>query len=334
MSLDVELVLHKLEDLKLLRLNKPSGEWYQIYCPFHSNGEEKRPSCGVALTDQFRSGRTLKAGTFHCFTCNTVKSLPDTITYLLQQHAVSKTGLEWLKENIEGFEDDYDDFDYLIPQNLMNAINANYAIDYINSLVNQNNTNFISEQELATYRQIVPYMYERGLTNELIEKYDIGYDANFTPPGKKKPVPSITFPVKDRNGNTLFLCRRSIKGKMFNYPQGVEKSLYGIYELPKNTKSVVICESCINALTAIKYGYHAVALLGTGTSYEINQLKELGVQEYVICLDPDDAGRRGAAKLKKALSSTGLVWVVDMPDGKDLNDCTKEEFDAVYANRH
>ena len=70
------------------------------------------------------------------------------------------------------------------------------------------------------------------------------------------------------------------------------------------------------------------------TEDEINQLKELGVQEYVICLDPDDAGRRGAAKLKKALSSIGLVWVVDMPDGKDLNDCTKEEFDAVYANRH
>jgi DNA primase len=121
---------------------------------------------------------------------------------------------------------------------------------------------------------------------------------------------------------------------MFNYPQGIEKSLYGLYELPKNTKSVVICESCFNALTAIKYGYQAVALLGTGTSYEITQLKQLGVQEYVLCLDPDDAGRRGANKLKKALSSVGLVWIVDMPDGKDLNDCTKEEFDKVYADRH
>lgn len=334
MAFDVEQVLHKLEELRLLRLSKPSGEWYQIYCPFHSNGNERRPSCGVALTDQYKNGRTLKAGTFHCFTCNTVKSLPDTITYLLQQNAISKTGIEWLKENVEGFEEDYDDFDYLIPQNLMNAINANYAVDYINSMINQNTDNFISEQELATYRQIVPYMYERGLTNELIEKYDIGYDANFIPPGKVKPVPSITFPVKDRNGNTLFLCRRSIKGKMFNYPQGVEKSLYGLYELPKNTKSVIICESCFNALTAIKYGYQAVALLGTGTSYEISQLKQLGVQEYVICLDPDDAGRRGANKLKKALSGVGLVWVVDMPDGKDLNDCTKEEFDKVYADRH
>ena len=334
MPLDVELVLHKLEDLHLLRLSKPSGEWYQIYCPFHSNGEERRPSCGVALNDQYRGGKTFKAGTVHCFTCNTVKSLPDTITYLLQQHSISKTGLDWLKENVEGFEEDYEEFDYLIPRDLMADIDAKYAVDYINNLINQNTGNFVSEQELATYRQIVPYMYERGLTNELIEKYDIGYDANFIPPEKKKPVPSITFPVKDKDGNTLFLCRRSIKGKMFNYPKGVEKSLYGIYELSKNTKSVIICESCFNALTAVKYGYQAVALLGTGTSYEINQLKQLGVQEYVICLDPDDAGRRGADKLKKALSTVALVWVVDMPEGKDLNDCTKEEFDKVYANRY
>ena len=336
MSLDVELVLHKLEDLKLLRLYKQSGDWYQVYCPLpHTGGHyETRPSCGIRLHEEYKNGKLTPAGFTHCFSCGWAKPLPETITEILKTKGISKSGLDWLKENIPDFEEDYEEFDYLIPQNLMQAIDANYAVDYINSVINQNTDNFISEQELATYRQIVPYMYERGLTNELIEKYDIGYDANFIPPGKVKPVPSITFPVKDRNGNTLFLCRRSIKGKMFNYPQGVEKSLYGLYELPKNTKSVIICESCFNALTAIKYGYNAVALLGTGTSYEIGQLKQLGVQEYVICLDPDDAGRRGANKLKKALSGIGIVWVVDMPDGKDLNDCTKEEFDKVYADRH
>lgn len=335
MGLDVEQVLHKLEELKLVRLHKQSGEWYQVYCPLPHNGHyENKPSCGVLLHEQYKGDKKYPAGFFHCFSCGLAKSMPDTITEVLKTKGISKSGFEWLKENVEGFEEDYEDFDYLIPQNLMNAINANYAVDYINSIITQNTTNFISDQELATYRQIVPYMYERGLTNELIEKYDIGYDANFIPPGKNKPVPSVTFPVKDKNGNTLFLCRRSIKGKMFNYPQGVEKSLYGLYELPKNTKSVIICESCFNALTAIKYGYPAVALLGTGTAYEISQLQQLGVQEYVICLDPDEAGRRGANKLKKALSGVGLVWIVDMPDGKDLNDCTKEEFDKVYAERH
>ena len=179
----------------------------------------------------------------------------------------------------------------------------------------------------------VPYMYERGLTDDIIERFDIGYDANFIPPGRKNPVPCVTFPVRDLNGNTLFLCRRSVVGKMFNYPQGVEKSVYGIYECPKNAKSVIICESCFNALTAIKYGYNAVALLGTGTSYEIKQLKQLGVSEFVLCLDGDSAGQKGADKLKRALSQIALVWTIHMPVDKDLNDCTEDEFRELYAQR-
>ena len=86
-------------------------------------------------------------------------------------------------------------------------------------------------------------------------------------------------------------------------------------------------------MTAIKYGYNAVALLGTGTTYEIEQLKRLGVQEYVLCLDGDEAGQRGAQKLKKALSSVALVWTIQMPVDKDVNDCTKEEFEQFYASR-
>ena len=131
----------------------------------------------------------------------------------------------------------------------------------------------------------------------------------------------------------MFLCRRSIQGKFFHYPQGVEKSVYGIYELPKGVKSVVVAESCFNALTATNYGYAAVALLGTGTSYEIEQLKRLGVQEFVLCLDGDEAGQRGMLKLKRALSSVAVVWSIKMPIDKDINDCTKEEFDLLYSAR-
>jgi DNA primase len=221
----------------------------------------------------------------------------------------------------------------LISPNISAALVNKYTIEYINSQIISESKSFVSESELASYRLTVPYMYQRGLTDEIIEKYDIGYDANFIPPGRKKPMPCITFPVKDQQGNTLFLCRRSVQGKFFHYPQGVEKSVYGLYELPRSAKSVVVCESCFNALTAIKYGYNAVALLGTGTAYEIDQLKKLGVQEFVLCLDGDEAGQRGTEKLKKALKSVAIVWVVHMPADKDVNDCTKEEFDSLYNTR-
>ena len=40
-----------------------------------------------------------------------------------------------------------------------------------------------------------------------------------------------------------------------------------------------------------------------------------------------------AEKLKKNLQDVGLVWVIQMPEGKDLNDCDKSEFDMLYANK-
>ena len=331
--MDVEIVLHKLEELELIRLSRPVGDYYQIYCPIHNNGQEKKPSCGVLLHEQIKNGNKYPTGFCHCFSCGWAKSLPDTITEILKRRNISKSGLDWLKENIPDFDGDISNFDYLIPQELSQSLQSKYAVDYINTQLLKQSGDYVTEEELATYRLTVPYMYQRGLTDELIEKYDIGYDAKFIPEGRKKPLPCITFPVKDIKGNVLFLCRRSVEGKFFHYPRSVEKSVYGLYELPPNVKSVLVCESCFNALTAIKYGYPAVALLGTGTTNEITQLKRLGVQEFVLCLDGDEAGQRGMEKLKKALSSVALVWTIKMPADKDVNDCTKEEFDKFYASR-
>ncbi len=271
--------------------------------------------------------------THNCFSCGWAKPLPDTVSKILKDRKISsQSGLDWLKENIPGFEPETGDFDYLIPRNGVSEFYKKFGFDYQNfRIIQEFKQPLVSEEELASYRLTVPYMYDRGLTDEIIEKYDIGFDANFIPPGRKKPVPCVTFPVKNLKGETLFLCRRSIQGKLFHYPQGVEKSVYGIYELPDNPRSVIICESCFNALTCVKYGYNAVALLGTGTSYELKQLRMLGVREFVICTDGDEAGQRAANKLKKALSDVAMVWTVHMPPDKDVNDCkTKEEFDQYY----
>lgn len=331
--MEVEPILQRLEGMGLIRLYKPSGDYYQVYCPIHNNGQESKPSCGVLLHEQYKNGKKYPVGFTHCFSCGWAKSLPDTITEILKHRGIGRSGIDWLKENIPGFDEDNVEFDYLLPKELSASLQNKFVLDYIRAQTTKTTQTFVSEQELASYRLTVPYMYQRGLTDEIIEKYDIGFDANFIPPGRKKPMPCVTFPVKDQQGNTLFLCRRSIQGKFFHYPQGVEKSVYGLYELPKGARSVVVCESCFNALTAVKYGYNAVALLGTGTTYEIEQLKRLGVPEFVLCLDGDEAGQRGAAKLKKALRSVAIVWNIQMPTDKDVNDCTKEEFDKFYSTR-
>lgn len=324
--MDVEKILRKLEEFQYIRLGKITGDYYTIYCPFHKDGQERKPSCGVLLRDQYRNGQKYPAGWFHCFTCSWAKSMVDSVTEILKSKNIGKSGLEWLKEHIDGFEPEKD-FENLIPDDLMINVNEKFAVNYIQQITNPIGTKYVSEEELASYRFTVPYMYVRGLTDELIELYDIGFDATHIPPGRKKPLPCITFPVRDINGNALFFCRRSIEGKYFNYPQGVVKPVYGIFEIDRNAKRVVICESCLNALTARKYGDQAVALLGTGNTYQIKQLRELGVKEFVTAFDPDDAGRRATAKVKKALKDVAIVWSFEgIPEGKDLNDLSYDEY--------
>lgn len=328
----IETALQKLETDGFVNLGRISGDWYTIRCPFHNNGQEKKPSCGVLLRYQLKNGQEYKPGMWHCFACGVTYSFEKGITEVLKQKSVTTEGLKWLQENVPGFRPEDVEIDSLIPPELMSGLMSKYAAESLHARAQQTQ-NFVSEQELATYRLTVPYMYERKLTDEVIARYDVGFDPNHIPPGRKRALPCITFPVRDVRGNTLFLCRRSIEGKYFNYPTNVTKPVYGIYELPNNCASVIVCESVINCLTCVTYGYNAVALLGTGNSFQIEQLKRLGVKEFILCLDGDEAGRRGTEKLKKALKGTCFVWVMTVPEGEDVNSCTREQFEEAYENR-
>lgn len=330
--MDVVEVLNTLQSMHLVRLHRQTNNYMQVYCPFHNDGNERKPSCGVLLHDEIRNGTKYPAGWWHCFSCQTALTMEDAVTRILKDHSItSKSGLDWLKENVPGFEPN-PDFEYLVSSETISALTNKFAVDYIHNF-NKPAKQYVSEEELAKYRFTVPYMYERKLTDEVIEAYDIGYDGDWIPPGRKKKVPCITFPVRDMNRRTLFLCRRSIQGKLFNYPEGVQKPLYGAENISKNCKILLICESCLDALAAVTWGYDAVALLGTGNPYQIQQLKELGIPQFAICTDGDDAGRRAADRLRNALSSVAIVWRVNIPDGEDVNSLDKETFDKLFRER-
>lgn len=325
--MDVVRILERLESLNLVRLNKIAGDYYSVYCPFHSNGQERRPSCGVLIHEQYRNGQLYPEGWWHCFTCGIAKSMKQAVEEILSSHPVSSDVREELNRLIG--DDLTIESSHLVSPKEVDSIISRFAIKNIQQMSNKKPT-YISEEELASYRYVVPYMYERKLTDQIINKYDIGVDMHFIPYGGKKEVPCITFPVRDKNGNVLFILRRAISSKRFFIPDDVQKPVYGIYELPKGINTVVVCESCFNALTSVRYGKPAVALLGTGTPYQIEQLKRLGVSNFILALDPDEGGRRGTARLRKALKSCAVVWsYVGIPEGKDVNDLTEEEFNNL-----
>ena len=326
--MDVISIVDKLDQLDIIRKNKIVNNWYSIYCPLHNDGKERRPSAGISIKAEYRNGRNYPEGFFHCFACGKAMSLPDLITEILKIRNIQKSGLDFLKENVPGFEVDEKEFEYLVPQATMEAISAKYAIKFLQD-IHKKQISYVSEKELQNYRFTVPYMYERGLTDDLIERYDIGVDMNFIPKGRKKPVPCVTFPVRDQLGRCLFVARRSIEGKSFYLPKYIDKPLYGLYELPEGCRSVDIVEGVFDLFKCVKYGRPALAMFGTGSVSQIEKLKRLGFHDIRVGTDPDEAGELGYKRIIRSLSRNCIVWRYVIPDGKDIGDLTEEEFRSL-----
>ena len=321
----VPILVDELEVLKELRnqvlqitgreiLNKMRhvGDNIMICCPIHNNGQERKPSCGITTVP--KNGRP--PGIVNCFACSYTDTLEGMISKCFGYDGTAY-GENWLLENFLNGEA-YGRPDIAFDLSRGRTINT---------------TKYVSEEELATYRFYHPYMYKRKLTNEVIDKYDIGYQKDFQFESVDsdgnivtwRPTEVITFPVRDEYGRCLFVSRRAIHDKTFFLPRDIDKPVYGIYELPKDCKEVIICESVINALTCVAYGRPALALFGTGSKPQYEQLNKLPVRKYILGLDPDSAGAKGTEKLKWNLKGKVVTKLV-VPSGKDINDLSKEEF--------
>ena len=223
LNADLSMILSELQaqlmanNISLLQKTKETTTHIQVQCPYHNNGQERKPSAGIRKSD----------GVFHCFACGEVHSLQEVITHCFGHYddLVGAFGFRWLMRNFASIqvEERKDiEIDYNRISN-SSRYNGNTNDNSISNNDSTDNKRFISGRELDKYRYTHPYWAKRGIIDEnIIELFDLGYD---------KETDCITFPVRDVNGNCLFVARRSVKTKYFNYPQGAEKPLYGLYEL-------------------------------------------------------------------------------------------------------
>ena len=98
----VATVEQVLKDLKLqlygaglLREIKNTGSDLMCTCPFHANGKEHNPSCGVLLQQKVTKDKTYEAGTVHCYTCGYTADLPQFVADLLGLSSPVE-GFKWL----------------------------------------------------------------------------------------------------------------------------------------------------------------------------------------------------------------------------------------------
>ena len=175
-------------------------------------------------------------------------------------------------------------------------------------------------------QNIRDYLNSRGITDEHINKYELGWGYFYNSFW-------ITIPVKDINGEYLyFKLRRNPatrkEPKYLFYPENNESTLFGLENLKNNNDYIVICEG---ELDCILLDYHGIPSItstaGVGTFKDewIEYLKNL--KSIYICFDRDEAGTKGAGELilkfRNQLSNK-TIYNINLPermiDGKDITD--------------
>lgn len=188
------------------------------------------------------------------------------------------------------------------------------------------------------------YPRKRGLGKEIIERFNLGYVAEWRHP--KAPgapaSPRLIIPTSAES----YLARDTraeaeVPDKQKPYVKSKVGSvrLFNARALQTAKKPVFIVEGEIDALSIMEVGGEAVAL---GTVTKAKALMELlrtqkPEQPLILALDNDEAGRKAAAELDEGMRRLGIAFYRINPAGccKDANEALqrdREAFKTAVAN--
>lgn len=304
-SENVETVLN---DLSIQTGNvhgmKRTGRSIYLNCPFHSDGRERTASLSVNLETFEQGGRRIKAGTFHCLGCNERGRMDKLISRILGFEDNGVQGLKWVVQN------------YSISERIDQPF-----------FEEEETEEFDFEPELEQYRFVHSYVTGRGVSEAVIDFFDIGFD---------REAEAVTFPIQDERGAVQGIQRRKIKFKQYLNPTGLNKGdfLYGFAQVRQYAdviEDVYIVEGIFDCLVLWSNRIPAVSILGAIPSEkQIELIKKLPVKSVVLCLDNDRAGNDGSNKLYQALKGTKLLFKAVLPKPvKDVAELPQTEFQNI-----
>lgn len=290
---------------------KKAGRDYQACCPFH---HEKSPSFTVSQSKQF----------YHCFGCgahgNAISFLmeydklefPEAIEELAALHS-----LEVPRENVIN-RDGKPQTSYKTRRNLYELLDL-VAKFY--------------QQQLTQDSTSQAYLQQRGLSQEIIERFEIGFAPNAmdavlrrfgnNPEEVQKLLDTgmlskndrgnlydrfrnrVMFPIRDKRGRVIAFGGRVLgdeKPKYLNSPESATyhkgNELYGLYQAlqhNENPEFLFVVEGYMDVVALAQFGVNnAVASLGTATTGEQIQLMFRATEQVICCYDGDRAGRDAA----------------------------------------
>ena len=299
---------------------KKSGANFVCVCPFH---DDKNPSMSVSPS----------RGIFHCFSC---KAGGDAIKFVMDYEKLSYPEAV---EKIAGLQ--------------------NFTLNYVRGGEPAKENKHILENANAFYRSLlyktpaaIEYLYSRGITDELIDKFELGFapesaqtirllqNEQIEPKealevGIVKQnengiyasfINRITFPIYTHAGRLVGFGGRTISGnpaKYVNSPQSAvfdKSTLFYGYHLAKREifakNQIIITEGYMDVIMLHKAGFNnVVAVLGTALTTKHLPLLKRGEISVILCFDGDDAGINAATKSALLLAQNEIDGSVVIIEG-------------------
>lgn len=290
---------------------KKAGRDYQACCPFH---HEKTPSFSVSQSKQF----------YHCFGCGAHGNV---ISFLMEydklefpeaiEELAAMQGLEVPCENVRQ-SGNFRPVSYKTKRDLYGLL------EEITHFYQQNLQNDIPSQN---------YLQGRGLSPEIIAKFELGFAPNnydavlkrfgVNPEETQKLRDTgmisenesgriydkfrnrVMFPIRDKRGRVIAFGGRVMgdeRPKYLNSPESATyhkgNELYGLYQAlqaNENPEYLFVVEGYMDVVALAQFGVlNAVASLGTATTGEQIQQMFRVTEQIVCCYDGDRAGRDAA----------------------------------------
>ena len=299
---------------------KKSGANFVCVCPFH---DDKNPSMSVSPS----------RGIFHCFSC---KVGGDAIKFVMDYEKLSYPEAV---EKIAGLQ--------------------NFTLNYVRGGEPAKENKHILENANAFYRSLlyktpaaVEYLYSRGITDELIDKFELGFAPSsdqtlrLLQNDQIEPkealevgivkqnengiyasfINRITFPIYTHAGRLVGFGGRTISGnpaKYVNSPQSAvfdKSTLFYGYHLAKREifakNQIIITEGYMDVIMLHKAGFNnVVAVLGTALTTKHLPLLKRGEISVILCFDGDDAGINAATKSALLLAQNEIDGSVVIIEG-------------------
>lgn len=335
-----------------------AGKCYAMCCPIHEGDNES--ACTI-----YPSGDTIggfwKCRTYGCHTVFRPSILGFIRGVLSHKNGWRKNGdplynfrktidiaLSILKQNVADDEID----ESIDKAKFTKAIN-NYNID--NTATKPNITREYIQQSLCIPSS---YIESRGISREILKKYDVGTCIDKTKPMFERAV----FPVYDPEYKGCIGCvGRSIypecskcscyhnpivgcphKDYKWKYHKWLnsrgfngESTLFNYWfakEKINQLQSVILVEGCIDCLKLVQYGFeNVVAIFGDSlTDRQRILLEKLSVLDIIILTDNDNAGRNASIKISKQCQKLFNIKIPKYPSAnKDVGEMTKEEIECM-----